>query len=68
MAYFSERMNPKTNVKGEVFVYDWDSALSPLAKKKKNYFKTEELFSPFKASYLTSILLIHCNLFLELIN
>lgn len=37
-------------------------------KKKKNYFKTEELFSPFKDSYLTSILLIHCNLFLELIN
>lgn len=41
MAYFSERINPKTNVKGEVFVYDWDSALLPPAKKKKNYFKTE---------------------------
>lgn len=40
MAYFSERINPKTNVKGEVFVYDWDSALSPPEKKKKN-FKTE---------------------------
>ena len=33
MAYFTERMNPKTNIKGDGFVYDRDFAFTPPRQK-----------------------------------
>lgn len=68
MVYFFERINFKINVKGEVFVWLGFCVIVIGKKKKKNYFKIEELFLLFKDSYLISILLIYCNLFLEFIN
>lgn len=68
MAYFSERMNPKINISTWVWgLYMIGILRWPHWKKeKKSISKTELLFSLFKASYLTSILLIYYNLFLEL--